>query len=76
MLLDQLSVLLVLPDCTLDVANAFRSLLLDLLLRAKRHVVHDGQLQFVQHQKFCVALSKTVAISSEGRRFGLCINLL
>lgn len=67
-LLDQLSVLLVQPDCTLDVAHAFCSLQLDLLHRAERQVFQNGHIQFVKHQKFCVALSKTVALSSESKR--------
>ncbi|KAI0224027.1 Midasin [Lamellibrachia satsuma] len=70
-LLDQLSVLLVQPDCTLDVAHAFCSLQLDLLHRAERQVFQNGHIQFVKHQKFCVALSKTVALSSESKRFSV-----
>ena len=67
-LLDRLSVLLVQPVCTLDIGQAFRGLQLDLLHRAEAQVYHNGQLQFLQHQKFCIALSKTLTLSAENKR--------
>jgi len=67
-LLDRLCVLLVQPVCTLDIAQAFCGLQLDLLHRAEAQVYYNGQLQFLQHQKFCIALSKTLTLSAENKR--------
>lgn len=67
-LLQSLASLLLHANCTVDVAAAFPGLILDLLHRAKDLVEdRNGKVDWVQHQRLCIALSKIVHISSDAR---------
>lgn len=67
-LLEVLSEYLARPECSAHVLRSFRPLSLELLQRAEKHVTKNGTIDWLSHQRFCVALSKTLDISDEALR--------
>ena len=67
-LLSSLARLLPQPGCTVDIVRAFRPLALDIVHRAE-HGLSRTQRTHIEHQRFCVALSKVVGIHTDVLRF-------
>ncbi|ELT89072.1 hypothetical protein CAPTEDRAFT_156074, partial [Capitella teleta] len=66
-ILESLSDLLLSAECTKEIAIHFRAIILDLILRGKKRIVtKDYKIRsHLDHQKFCISLSKILLLCPE-----------